>query len=268
MPSNKPLWLYGCAALIGLIAALYNALGVGSDDGQIAAARVNGQIIPEAEYARALSAMQDGLKRSLTDDDKARALDLLVDEELIVQRAIDLGLAGSDRLVRKNLVQAMMRSTASLAEKDPGDEALHDFYQQNIGLYTAPIFVTVSACEIGAPAKNFETAIQGGTAFSAACTGNDGALVTIPPRLPLLKSADYIGGPARDQIAKMQAGDIAGPVPLPSGEAYIWLQEKTGGGGNFSAAIDKVRADWLRRAEEEAFTAYVKDLRRAARIQK
>ena len=93
---------YVAAAFIALGLALYSVLGVAWPE-RGAVAYVNGKPIPQAEYNRAVKAMQAGIERALNDEDRAKAMRLLVDEELIVQDAERLGLGRQDRLVRRTL---------------------------------------------------------------------------------------------------------------------------------------------------------------------
>ena len=105
-PSKRTTIAFALAAFVGLGAALFSALGLSFEARDSAAvAYVNGAPIPQAEYIRALDAMQASLDRTLTEADKARALQILIDEELIIQEALRLDLASDDRLVRKNLTR-------------------------------------------------------------------------------------------------------------------------------------------------------------------
>ena len=121
----KNTFLFTLAGLAGLTFALLTALGIlppqfGNQElrlrGDVPIASVNGESVSKVEYLRALTAMQAGLNRSLTEMDKKAALQVLIDEEVILQHALNIGLARSDPMARKNLVQALMRSTTLLTD--------------------------------------------------------------------------------------------------------------------------------------------------------
>lgn len=262
-------WLYLAAAFAGLGAALAAALGLapGGRRAIPAAAYVNGEAISQSEYARALSAMQAGLERPLTVEDRERALQVLIDEELIVQEAVNLGLASSDRLVRKNIVQAMMRAPAGAAGDAPDDAVLRAFYGDNAGLFSAPVMLSVEAARApGGKSGAFEAALKKGAPFNAASAQAGFELIELPQSAPPGKIADYLGGAARDALLQMQPGEIAGPVESAGGDLYLWLKSRDGGAVSFGEAREDVLREWRRREEERALADYVANLRRRARI--
>lgn len=62
---------------------------------------VNGAPVRSADYRRAVAALAADRRDPLGDADRRFVLERLVDEELLVQRALELGLARHDRRVRK-----------------------------------------------------------------------------------------------------------------------------------------------------------------------
>ncbi len=263
--------LFVTAAFAGLGAALYSALGLsgapGGDRGGVA--YVNGESIPQSEYARALSAMQAGLERPLSAEDKERALRILIDEELIVQEAMRLGLPQSDRLVRKNLVEAMLRSPAALSRSTPPTEAdLQTFFEQNSGMFSNARIVTVEAVRANddTAAAAFVDRLNSGASFEAARASAGLERLSVPAALPIAKTGDYLGGGARDAIISMQTGDIAGPIETESGVVFLWMTGSEGGARSFAAAKADVIRELERRQEEAAFADYIARLRKQARI--
>ncbi|MBV1885648.1 MAG: SurA N-terminal domain-containing protein, partial [Parvibaculaceae bacterium] len=101
------------AAAAGLAFAIWSALGSplpSFEEGEVAIAYVNDVPITQEEYARALEAIRADATHTLTQNDKQRALDVLVREELLVQRAEQMGIVKTDRTIRKAIVDAMMIS--------------------------------------------------------------------------------------------------------------------------------------------------------------
>ena len=64
----------------------------------------------------------------------------------------------------------------------------------------------------------------------------------------------------------MTPGDIAGPLPTGNRSAFVWLVERGGGAVDFEDVKDQVRVEWSRRQSENAFAAYLAQLRRSAKI--
>ncbi|MCI5048319.1 MAG: peptidylprolyl isomerase [Aquisalinus sp.] len=263
---------YVIAALMALAAALASALGVAPGvDRRMAVAVVNEDIIPHTEYERALSAMQAGLSRELTAEDRARALEILINEELIVQRALDLDMAQTDRQTRKTLIQAMIRTSLALdGPLEPSEADLRALYEAEQGLFSSPAFFTVRIA--GTPDASkidiFRNNMQAGSRFEDAVSAAGMEDFSPPPDLPLGKLSDYTGAAGLQAVNAMMAGDIAGPFSYADRQIYIWLQRRTGGGTLlFDAVRDQVDAEWRRRQEEQAFTDYIQRLRQRAHIE-
>lgn len=264
--------VFGVAGFSALGAALLLATGqinTGSSqvEAEFAAAMVNDRPVPRAEYVRAVDAMQNGLTRELTDADKSKALNMLITEELIVQEALRLGLAENDRLVRKNLVQAMMRSVTSLDVSEPSDEELRTLYEDNKILFSVPASYSIQTLKVSdeAGAAVFKAHLAGGGDFAA--FDADMKRESLPGNIPLGKVNDLLGGAAAATVSRMQVGDIAGPVQSGGALTFLWLTAKSGGESDFETMRDQVRAEYVRRAEEAALDAYAARLKKAAKIE-
>ena len=271
--SRQPAFFYILAAVLALGSALLVALDLSPlrrlSNESYAVARVNDTPIPIAEYVRALDAMQAGLERPITEQDRSRALTILVNEELIVQEALRLNLASDDRLVRKNLVQALMSSITLLESgKDVSEQALRAFYEEEKALFSTPVTFNVDALRVNDEnnVDVFADALSNGVAFSEAGRRAEFQAVEIPAGIPAGKLGEALGGKARDAILAMTPGDIAGPIESTGGDLYIWLLKRDGGERPFSQVRDSVFAEWQRRQEEMALERYLERLRRQARI--
>lgn len=274
MSENRPrrrAFAYVIVAVIALGAALHSSLGVTPRLSNGAAAYVNGHPIPQPEYVRALKAMQAGLERPLTDEDRTRALERLIDEELIVQEAIKLGLPSTDRLVRRNLVQGMMRSVTSLdVDAEVAEEDLKALYNGNRNLFATPRTVTleIARSRNSEHSTRFVSLLQSGTSFPEAVLEAELTTETLPKDLPLGQVASRLGGSAGDMIARMQEGDIAGPAVSADGEIFLWMTGSKGGVAAFEDVREAVKAELLRRQDEAALDDYLLRLRKRARIKK
>lgn len=273
--SRKPEFFYILAAVLALGSALFVALDLSplrmfSNEGY-AVARVNETPIPVAEYVRALNAMQAGLNRPLTEQDKSRALTKLIDEELIVQEALRLNLASDDRLARKNLIQALINSVILLESgKDAPDQTLRAFYEQEKPLFSRPVILTVDAFRVTEESNVgvFSEALSDGAAFAEAGRRAGFQAVEIPAGIPAGKLGETLGGNARDTILTMTPGDIAGPIESTGGKLFVWLLDRSGGEQPFAQVRDGVIVEWRRRQEEKALERYLDRLRKQARIKK
>lgn len=94
------------------------------------AAQVNDATISQAEWRRAVDAANAGRRQPLDHAGEQRILDTLIREELLLQTALDLGLAHHLPAVRGALVQAMLDTLAGpaddLANRATLEQFLHD----------------------------------------------------------------------------------------------------------------------------------------------
>src|SRR5262249_14488378 len=110
------------------------------------AARVNGHAIDSDTFQRSFAGFASGLKRPASDADRMMVLNRLIDEEVLVQRAIALGLPAQDPTVRKQLVQAMIaQALAQAAVADPSDDELKAYIAANAELFRARTKAKVDA---------------------------------------------------------------------------------------------------------------------------
>ena len=97
-------WLLLAAALLGLLVALGSSNM--RDRNQLseagAIARVNDRHIDRTEYASAYQALLADKTKAPTEADERLVLDRLIEEELLVQRGLEIGLLEGDAQVRKS----------------------------------------------------------------------------------------------------------------------------------------------------------------------
>jgi hypothetical protein len=71
-------------------------------------ARVNHVDIASSEYEKALSMFASEKRDPLTDQDRVLVLERLIEEELLVQHGLSLGLVRKDPRLRKNVIQSLV----------------------------------------------------------------------------------------------------------------------------------------------------------------
>ena len=146
MPSLR--WLAG-GAIAGLLFAGYGLLDRSAEDlalPQGAVARVNERVITELELDRAVARLPAPPPPEQADAARQWVLQRLVEDELLVQRGVDLGIAESDLTVRDAIVQSLVASiTAEADAADPSDGELREFLRQNAERYTYATAVALDA---------------------------------------------------------------------------------------------------------------------------
>ena len=138
--------LLALGAALGLAAAAVGLLRSGAGDASRAAlgshgvaASVNGEPVRLDAYRRAVAALASDRRDPLDAEDRRRVLDRMIDEELLVQRGLELGLARHDRRVRADLVQAVIESVlADADERPPSAAEIGELYRENLDYFARP----------------------------------------------------------------------------------------------------------------------------------
>ena len=262
-------------AVLGLGAAMWSALGVNEALTKYgdAVAVVDGIPIPRAVYDSAIEGLASAKRNPLTEDEKREALNRIIDEELLLRRALELGLAESDPTSRKALVNAMLQfSVADAAKLEPTDEQLRAFYADRPKLIAPQPLLTVRATSFANTELDrivrVQTEMQAGKDFEAAVTAAGGALSLLPKGAVVpAKIAEYAGASIRDIALTLDKGQTAGPIEVGRRVVYVHLLDRVDAPPPpLEYVRDIVAEEWRKRSSEEAFETYIKNLRANARI--
>jgi parvulin-like peptidyl-prolyl isomerase len=275
MGERRRLLLLVCGAAAGLIAALAIALGAGPPRRvpPDAAALVGATPITREDLARALSALEADKRNPLTDADRAMALRRLIEEEALVQRGIELGVAAEDPSVRKAIVQAMVQfATAQALADKPSEADLRAFYAERPALFAAEPQMRVHALAVpaadAAAIARVRDALAANTPLKAVAAQLGEPLAPAPDRL--LTPDDlrtYLGPSVAAAAFQLAPGQAAGPVVAGSAAVFLQALERVEAAPPpFEASRGAVEAEWRRRREDGALDRYLEKLRREADV--
>ncbi len=226
-----------------LAGAVLAGVGVASDapsQEQVAAlpedavAMVDGVAIGRDAYDRALRAVQAERREALSDEERMRILERLVDEELLVQRALELGLAHHDPQARTHLSAAALALLTVDAEeraRDVSDEALRAEYEAAPERWALSERMTVVGYALPSPAD----AEAAAAAREALETGADGAVsgarrIGLPPgALPRATVSQYLAPSVADALDDAAPGDVLGPIEAGARAYVVRLDAREGG---------------------------------------
>ena len=283
MSERRAIALLTVGALAGLAAAATGLLAQNRaasviPDGAVAA--VNGTAVRRADYERAVEALAADRRSAVDDATKRHVLDRLVDEELLVQRALELGLARQDRRVRGDLVAALIESvTADADQREPDAAALRAFFDANRDYFARPgrlhveqVFARSSGDADGAAlarARDAAARLRDGVAAADVQQAlGDAPVARLPDApLPAAKLREYLGPAAVEALAALAPGEVAEPVRTAGGYHVLRLVAREPTRAPELAEVEaELRAEWRRRAGDEALRAYLDELRRRAAI--
>jgi parvulin-like peptidyl-prolyl isomerase len=282
-PPRAVLWLaIGAAAGIGCAAV--GLLWSGQRERALpanAAASVNGSVIRLEEYDRAVAAFASDRRDPIGPDERRHVLDRLLDEELLVQRGLELGLAKSDRRVRGDIVSAVIELVVSQADDaEPSESDVREFYEQNRDYFAHTERLLVQQVWVrAAPLRSEDEAreragqaaarLRAGEPFERVREALGDPEVAPVPRdlLPLAKLREYLGPTAAHAAEALDVGDVTDPQRSATGyHVLVLLDRSPGYAPPLSEVQDEVRSELRRRAGERALRAYLDDLRDRADV--
>ncbi len=242
------------------------------------AAIVGERPIRRIDYERMLAGVEQDRRGPIDDGTRRRVLERMIDEELLVQQALALGIAQVDRRVRGELVSSLIDSVVSEADAEPPGEAeIERHYRASAAFFARPGRVRVESlffAPTGGGVANVDAAraraeaararLVGGEDFaSVSAESADRAALQVPAALlPLAKLRDYLGPAAIEALAAMEPGEWSTPLEAAGGFRLVHLIEREPESTPPLAEVeDLVREDLVRRRGDEALRRYLDALR-------
>jgi parvulin-like peptidyl-prolyl isomerase len=269
LKSDRALTL---GAIAGLLLALVSVLSAGPSTTGVptgAVAMVGDTPISTEAHLRAVNALlrDTGLTSEQASD---RALERLIDEELAVQHARDLGLGDRDPRVRALLVETVVRSIQARAEDgpQPTERDLQALYQREPGRFSATRQLRVRHAVFTGPdaiarARNARKLLAEG-----ANVKGDGIARVPDALIPLSKLRDYVGDAPARAAAALNPGEVSAVVDVESGAHIVAVVEASGGKpAPFLRVRDAVEAQWRRERSARALGAFFTERRAQVPIQ-
>jgi hypothetical protein len=270
---------------IGLGIAL-TALGIGGEPSPApppdAVALVNGQPIDVDAFERYVRAVTPPERRNRLDDaDRSGLLRQMIDEELLVQRGIALGLARADPAARRAVLSLMIRVlTGAAGAQDPDEETLRAFHAAHPERFGGTRLELEA--ELFAVGERSEAEAYREASSAARRARAGGAMRDLRELLPDANgegangeesglSLDAIrtrlGVRAAGVAAELEPGDTSSPVRTPRGWLVLRLEGRAPGPpAPFETVRDEVRAAVQREQSAAALERYTEDLYDEAEI--
>jgi hypothetical protein len=241
-------------------------------------ARVNGVPIRAEDYRRALDAVAGDRRDDPDAAMRRHVLDRMIDEELLVQRGLELGLARVDPRVRRELAAAVV--TEAVTEGTGGEptaddlralyEAERGFFARGGRLQVRQVFVAATTPDAERRARDAAARLRtGGDPASVRQVLGDPEPAPVPDTmLTLAKLSEYVGPTAARTALALAPGAVSDPVRSSAGFHVLLLVQRDEETVPPLADIeDEVREEWRRRSGEHALRAQLDDLRSHASVE-
>ena len=222
---------------------------------------VNQQPITLQQLNFAAQRITGSSAEKLNTEQKNTIVKLLIDEELLLQRAELLGIASADPGIRKALARAVISQTMTEFLDRPIDEQqLQTFYLEHRALFAQPLRLELQAYK-------FERMEQAQQAFASAEIPADQRSLLPASALPAHMLRRYLGNPLADIALTLTEGETTAPIQRPDGVYLLHLIAKQPEQiSPLTEVRPQVEAEYRRRGRDMALQTRLVTLRQQAQI--
>jgi hypothetical protein len=281
---RRPLAWLAAGAAAGVAFAAWGLLGSDARSAALpdgAVASVNGTLLYAEDYQRLVEGVESDTREPAGPELRRRVLDRMIEEELLVQRGVELGLVESDRRVRADITQAMIQSiVVETEDEQPEPDELRRFYEEEAGFFTQPgrvraaqVFFRVRTpgdeAALLARATEAQRRLLAGEPIERVRSElGDEEVSPIPDTLlPPAKLREYVGPTALRAVMELAPGATSAPVRSGMGmHVFQVIEREEARVPRFEEIAAHVEAEWVRRAGDRALRAYLDDLRAEAQV--
>ena len=283
------------AILIGVSLIIYELLNESFDQLSLEASKsvatVNGESISEEQFLK----YAINLGANLDSEEDINILELLlermIEEELLVQRGIELSLHKNDIEVRKTIIQQVIAFIIQVEDAQPDEEELINYFQKNINKYKPTELIHVNSIFVE---SNNEGSILLGSEYDFKSQKdlfdkiysqlsfksfsevknefNQPQIVELPNKTISLKDCRlYLNNKVCNEIILLENEEISQPIFYQNGYFIFQMIEKKRAeiDGNFFEKVrDKVLFDYLNQKDDQKLIDYIKYLKNNADIKK
>lgn len=228
----------------------------------------------ESETLRALERQQgELLGRALTDEEREKAREGFIDDEVLLREALRRGLQWSDGRVRQRLTR-IMRASMTETVPDPSVAQLQAHFRENIDRYTTPESVTLE--HVVFPWGEDVTAgeldqVLAKLRSGASPEGFGRSLAAVGRRVPRQTRADLVralGPDFADRMESLPTGEWQGPVESTRGVHLVRIVERHPPEvATFEPMEQYLRQEWFMTRTRELQQERIDEIRARYRIE-
>ena len=237
------------------------------------AAKIEDTSISMEKYLVQLEGLAKDKKSPISQKDKEYVLERMIEEELLIKRALDLGMLENNPIARGTIVQQMIKTIiAENMRYEVSDKELDEFFEENIGFFTKSSRLRIQQLyfsDEGTENSSFEDAnraydllISGSSFVEVSNLGSDSALKIPNSLMTLSKVREYIGPSLMNLARNLQPGTFSQPIKVPGGHKIIFLLEKEmAEQPNLDQVRDVVLAEYSKRRDDNSLREYLENLK-------
>ena len=238
-----------------------------------AIARVGEKEISRQRFEEIIKVLDDQSNSELTLEKKNLIRERLIDEELLIQRAIELDLVRNDSLVKGNVIQTMFQYIINSSELvEPSEAELREFFSKEKNYFSSGkryklknyTFRNLSDAETARNSliqSNFESFLKLVETENSIDLPN----VFLTPQ----KIRDYLGPKVLDELPSLEKGGFSNIFEInkiPS--IVICIDVLLDNNPKFEEIIEQIRNKFIRDREDSLVKEYIENLRNFYEIEK
>ena len=269
---NKFLLILGiCFGLLFVLLGIILPEGKIEDKNIIVS--INGHPLYQSDWDLALQALAMNKRNEIAEEERLIVLERLIDEQLLLQRGLEIDLPQTEGMVRKSIVNAMIDKIVIEGEiSEATDKDLKSFYEDNKIFFAghSEVHIKIIFLEYRSQEEDEKRLddirkllIDGEDFDFVSSEYGDYMLPEIPNMLlPIKKLKDYIEPNLVPMILNMQPGQITSEIETTNGFIFIYMlssirdEEKP-----FEEVREQVKDEYLRRNDEISIQKYMEWLR-------
>ena len=238
-----------------------------------AIARVGEKEISRQKFEEIIKVLDDQSKSELTLEKKNLIRERLIDEELLIQRAIELDLVRNDSLVKGNVIQTMFQYIINSNElAEPSEAELREYFSKEKNYFSSGkrfklknyTFRNLSDAETARNSLN-----QGNLESFLKLVDADNSVDLPNVFLTPQKIRDYLGPKALEELPSLEKGGFSNIFEInqvPS--IVICIDVLLDNNPKFEEIIDQIKNKFIRDREDSLVKEYIENLRNFYEIEK
>jgi hypothetical protein len=260
------------AAVVGaVVLALAGVVEDAADLPADAVAVVNGQVLGREAFEATLGRLATQLGHAPAASERRELLSRLIDEELLLQQGLALGVPRAEGRVRSQIVQEVIRQAVAVSAGEPVAEAeLVAFHAANAAYFRRGARLRVARLDFASreAAEEF-SALAARAGPEAALAAHATALSPLLPDTLLdePRLGDRLGTGLAARVTALEVGGLLVEPRDGGGASVLVLRERLPAVEPPYAEIRaQVETEFRRRRDEAALADYLRGLREQARI--
>jgi hypothetical protein len=259
--------------LIGALMAAYSVIEKSNISDYKWAAKIEDTSIPMEKYLTQLDGLSKDKRSPLTQKDKEYVLERMIEEELLIKRAIDLGMLNDNPMARGTIVQQMIKTIiAENARYEISDSELESFFQENSGFFTKSSRLRIQQIYFSneqlkddsliVAKKAYDLLKRGDDFESVSKLGSPSALKIPNSLMTLSKVREYIGPSLMNLARELEINSFTSPIEVSGGYKIIYLIDKEmASPPKFNDIKASVSSEFLKRKDDQSLRSYLENLK-------